>query len=162
MGIGEYGCGPVLHRENIAVTQRYDSLQRHLALCPDLAQAVVPMGMALAWSVNLQLISPTYFGDQEQLILRIRYGELFGSELLVASGGDLEREMFNEPGQHFWDQYYANYDTDLEALFDPNAVLKGSAEEYAKIAKMLTQKYFTAQSGRSGTRANNVGFDQFA
>ena len=36
----------------------YDSLDAHLAEAGDIARASVPMGMLLAWCVNMHLVSP--------------------------------------------------------------------------------------------------------
>ncbi len=124
------------------MNQVYDSLQRHMDDGLDMAQASIPMGMLLAWAVNLQLVDQRLYGEYEQLILRIRYGEISGSELLIAAGGDLRRDMFNAQGQRFLDQHYPAY---LEAFTELiEAPVQDNQANYARVARWLTDRYMGA------------------
>lgn len=122
----------------------YDSMQAHLEQGLDIAQAAVPMGMLLAWAVNLQLITPALAAEHERLVLRIRYGEVSGSQLLVAAGGDLQRHFFTQPAQHFLDRYYGEYLQEFARLFPmPPA---DDQTNYAKVAQWLTAHYMQREA----------------
>ena len=81
----------------------FDTLDAHLRDAGDIARASKPMGWMLAWAVQMQLLAPSVQQAHEQLVLRIRYHEARGSELLVACGGDLSRELFTPAGETFLD-----------------------------------------------------------
>ncbi len=125
----------------------YDSLDNHLPHAPDLAKALVPMGMLLGWAVNQHLLSPEVIQAHERLILRIRFQEAGGSELLVACGGDLRRDLFNPDGISFLDHYYPRYLNDYRMVFaatleaDNLYSLEDAPRNYAPLAVMLTQQF---------------------
>ena len=120
----------------------YDNLDEHLAAAGDLAHACVPMGMLLAWCVNMQLISPALQQEHEHTILRLRFQEALGSELLVACGGNLQRTMFNAEGQRFLDDFYPRYMALFRQLFGdkPYAVAENWSN-YQTLAAQLTRLY---------------------
>jgi hypothetical protein len=133
----------------------YDSLDAHLAAAGDLAHACVPMGMLLAWCVNMHLVSPAIQREHERLILRLRFQEALGSELLVACGGNLQRSMFSAEGQRFLDDFYPQYMTLFQQLFGENPYAVAETwSNYQTLAARLTGLYLGA--GRQQARAAGV------
>ena len=128
-----------------------DSLDNHLGPGVEMDQACVPMGMLLAWAVNLQLISPEVSQDHEQLVLRIRYGEVSGSELLVACGGELRREMFQPTAAAFIERNYAGYLEEFNRTFPETPA--DNQDNYASMAAWLTKSYMAANGIRKGQGA---------
>ena len=117
----------------------YDLLDSHLTRESDLARAVVPMGMLLAWCVNMQLLNTQMLQAHERLILRIRVEEAHGSELLVACGGDLRRDFFTRKGQQFLDSFYPRYLAVYADLFGDNFYATADTwATYRVVAKVLT------------------------
>jgi len=123
----------------------YDTLDYHLSRGADIAQAAVPMGLFLSWAVNLRLFAEANYLDQESTLLRIRFRETNGSELLVACGGDLCAEMFTAEGQRFVRAYYPRYLDDYAACFGSDIY---SVEEnwvnYDRLAAVLMRAYLGA------------------
>ena len=123
----------------------YDTLQRHLSAGADLAQAAVPMGFFLSWSVNLRLFAEAQHLEHESLLLRIRFREAHGSELLVACGGDLSASMFTAEGVRFVENYYSRYLDDFERCFATDLyAVEESWDNYERIADVLTRAYMGA------------------
>ncbi|MEM7096691.1 MAG: hypothetical protein AAF541_00415 [Pseudomonadota bacterium] len=128
------------------MSELIDSLDNHLAPGIEIDQACIPMGMLLAWAVNLQLIHPSLVQDHEQLVLRIRYGEISGTQLLVACGGDLRRDMFQPAAGAFVDRHYSAYLEEFARLFpEPPA---DNQDSYAKVASWLTKTYMSTRGVR--------------
>ena len=101
------------------------------------------MGMYIAWCANLQLVSRLLVEESEQLLLRVRYREATGSELLVAGcAGELHTRWLSEAGRRFTDEYYPQYATDFASVFggDPYDV-KDDWAHYDEIAAVLTRAY---------------------
>ena len=129
------------------MTRLYDSLDAHIARAGDMARAYAPMGQLLAWAVNLRLVDEGALLEHESLLLRIRFREALGSELLVACGGDLSSDLFNAEGQRFLVGYYPSYLADyaeaLELGDDPYAAAENWTN-YDKVAGVLTRRYMGA------------------
>ena len=131
----------------------YDSLDAHLPLAKDIASASVPMGLLLAWCANMHLLSSAVVQEHERLVLRIRFEEATGSELLIACGGDLSRELFTPQGQHFLDEFYPGYMDVFRGVFgDDCYVVSDNTANYRKLAKVLTQRYMGKIRPRRNTR----------
>ena len=120
----------------------YDSLDQHLSLDPAIDRAIVPMGMMLSWCVQMQLLAPETVAAHENLVLRIRYREARGSELLTACGGDLRSSLFSEAGQRFLAAYYPRYMEDYRQVFGDDIYgVEDSWENYARLAPTITRSY---------------------
>ncbi|MEM9623164.1 MAG: hypothetical protein AAF993_16050 [Pseudomonadota bacterium] len=136
----------------------FDVLDNHLQHQPDLASAMVPMGMLLAWAANQHLLATAVVEEHERLILRIRFQEARGSELLAVCGGDLLVSLFNEDGQAFLTSYYPRYMRDYALLFDKQVgtecyVVPDDIEHYQRVAQMLTDQFMRSLGRRrSGAR----------
>ena len=128
----------------------YDDLDRHLAEAGSIERAAVPMGMYLAWCANLQLVSRRLIEEAEQLLLRVRYREITGSELLVAGcGGELHSRWLSEDGQRFTDAYYPQYLADFASVFGGDVYdVKDDWAHYDEIAAVLTKRYMV-DAGKS-------------
>jgi hypothetical protein len=127
----------------------YDDLDTHLARAPDFGQACVPMGMLLTWCANMNLLSARVLQEHEALIMRIRFEDALGSELLVVCGGALRRDMFNDQGQAFLNSFYPDYlhvytDTFGEDMY----AVKENWPNYERLAQTLTRKYLGAPGNR--------------
>lgn len=126
----------------LAVSVEYDSLDRHIAAAGDIAHASVPMGMLLAWCVNMQLLDASTLAEHERLVLRLRFEEASGSELLVACGGALHSDLFNPEGQRFMAGFYPRYMDVFRAVFgDDIYAVRDNWDNYQKLAKVLTAEY---------------------
>ena len=129
-----------------AEAELYDSLDNHVAASGDIAKAAVPMGMLLAWCVNMQLVSPMLLQTHERIILRLRFQEALGSELLIACGGDLQRPMFNAAGQQFLDDFYPEYMVMYRQLFGQDCYeVRENWDNYQTLAAELTRRYMNKQ-----------------
>jgi len=118
-----------------------------MAVSGDIARAAVPMGMLLAWCVNMQLVSPQLLQSHEGLVLRLRFQEAQGSELLIAAGGDLQRQMFNAAGQRFLDSFYPEYMTLFAQVFAQDCYeVRENWDNYQTLAAELTRRYMTEQA----------------
>ena len=73
--------------KNVLTT--YDSIDNHLKLAGEFDRAAVPMGMYIAWALNLGLIKSEVVAQHEQLVMRVRMQDAKGSELLMSVGGAL-------------------------------------------------------------------------
>ncbi|NOX49021.1 MAG: hypothetical protein GXP16_00585 [Gammaproteobacteria bacterium] len=124
------------------MTPGFDSIDNHLKEAGDFARAAMPMGMLLAWCANLQLLSHEVLMEHEKLLIRVRFQEAQGSELLIACGGDLQRCLFNSQGQQFLDRYYSRFMSDFRAIFPGDYyAVEDNWENYQPVAAMLTQAY---------------------
>ena len=130
----------------------YDNLDNHLTEAGSIEKAAVPMGMYLAWCVNLQLVGGQLHIEHERALLRVRYREMRGSELLVsACGGTLRSEYLNDGGRAFADRYYAKYLDDFRDLFEVSPYeVEDDWPHYDKIATVLTERYMN-QGADKGT-----------
>ena len=134
----------------------YDDLGRHLPEAGSMERAAVPMGMYLAWCANLQLVSPRLAEEAEQLLLRVRYREATGSELLVAGcAGELRGRWLSEDGRRFTDEYYPRYLDDFASVFGGDVYdVRDDWAHYDEIAALLTKRYMRSNGARAyGARA---------
>ena len=131
----------------------YDDLDRHIAEAGSIEKAAVPLGMYLAWCVNLQLVGERLHVESERALLQVRYREMRGSDLLVsACGGTFRSEDLNEAGRTFTDRYYASYLDDFRAVFgDAPYEVKDDWPHYDKIAPVLTERYMNRRQGGGGS-----------
>ena len=103
-------------------------------------RAAVPLGMLLAWLVNLDLLSPAFAQQHASAIVRLKYRELKGSELLVsACGGELYWSDLNDQGERFLRELYPAYLDQFVATFstDPYSV-EDSWDNYDRFSPVLT------------------------
>ncbi len=119
----------------------YDSIDEHLKLTGEFDKAAIPMGMYLAWALNLGLLRQELVREHQQLITRVRMQDAKGSELLMALGGNLDETLFSERGNRFAGNYYPRYMIDYALVFgrDPYLV-EDTWSNYDKIAKLLTKE----------------------
>ena len=119
----------------------YDSIDAHLKLAGEFDKAAIPMGMYLAWALNLGLLRPELVQKHQQLVTRVRMQDAKGSELLITLGGDLNETLFSERGNRFAGSYYPRYMNDFTSVFDrePYSVEETWAN-YDKIARLLTKE----------------------
>ena len=131
----------------------YDDLDNHIAVAGSIEKAAVPMGMYLAWCVNLQLVGERLHVENERALLRVRYREMRGSDLLVsACGGTLRSEDLNDAGRAFTDRYYASYLDEFRAVFGSSPYeVEDDWPHYDKIAPVLTERYM--RRGRAKGRS---------
>lgn len=119
------------------------------------------MGMLLAWAVNQHLLAAEVVQAHERLILRIRFQEALGSELLAASGGDLHSELFNADGQAFMQDYYPGYLGDYEELFGEDFYqIADSVDNYQQVAAMLTGKFMMSLGRQPVSAQGTAAFGQ--
>ena len=114
-------------------------------------RAATPLGMYVAWGANLQLVSRQLQDRAERLILRVRYREATGAELLVGGcGGTLDVHCLNEEGQRFTEAYYPRYMDDFRTVFgDAVYDVKDDWAHYDEIARLLTKRYMHHRGVRS-------------
>ena len=119
----------------------YDSIDEHLKLAGEFDKAAIPMGMYLAWALNLGLLRQELVREHQQLITRVRMQDAKGSELLMALGGNLDETLFSERANRFAGNYYPRYMIDYASVFgrDPYLV-EDTWSNYDKIAKLLTKE----------------------
>ncbi|NIP16382.1 MAG: hypothetical protein GWM88_17205 [Pseudomonadales bacterium] len=128
----------------------YDDLDRHLPAAGSIERAVVPMGMYLAWCVNLQLTGQALEEEAGALVLRVRYREKTGSELLLAAcGGALDGRWLNEAGRRFTDEYYKGYLADFRSVFGAAVYdVEDDWDHYDRLAPVLTRRYMGGRGQR--------------
>ena len=117
-----------------------DSVAAHLAEARTIDRAAVPTGMFVAWCANLQLLAPAFEEEASALVLRVRYREITGSELLVAGcGGELVEDHLTAEGAAFARRYYPHYLDDFRRVFgDAIYDVKDDWAHYDRIAPVLT------------------------
>lgn len=132
----------------------YDHVDRHLVQAGSIGRAVVPMGMYMAWCANLQLVSQRLTDEAERLLLRVRYREATGSELLIsACAGGLDGVWLNDEGRHFTDGYYECYLEDFASVFgDDVYAVKDDWVNYDRIAAVLTRRYMARRRSAAKRR----------
>ena len=119
----------------------YDSIDEHFKLAGEFDKAAIPMGMYLAWALNLGLLRQELVREHQQLMTRVRMQDAKGSELLMALGGNLDETLFSDRGNRFAGNYYPRYMIDYASVFglDPYLV-EDTWSNYDKIAKLLTKE----------------------
>ena len=119
----------------------YDSIDEHLKLAGEFDKAAIPMGMYLAWALNLGLLRQELVREHHQLMTRVRMQDAKGSELLMALGGNLDETLFSKRGNRFAGNYYPRYMIDYALVFDRDPYLvEDTWSNYDKIAKLLTKE----------------------
>ena len=119
----------------------YDSIDNHLKIIREFDKAAIPMGMYLAWSLNLGLLESGSLSDHEQLVLRVKMQDAKGSELLMAVGGGLDESLFNERGKDFTKNYYPQYLDDYRRSFGRDLYeVEDTWGNYDKISRVLTRE----------------------
>lgn len=137
----------------------HDDLGRHLAAAGAIDRAAVPLGMYLAWCTNLQLISDELAGEHGRLVLRVRYREITGAELLVgACAGELADRHLNDEGRRFTAFYLPRYLDDFRTTFgtDPYAV-PDDWVHYDLIAPLLTRELMAFRKNHSAGGSKVIG-----
>lgn len=99
------------------------------------------MGMLLAWCANMHLLSADFQQEHDRMILRLRMREIGGSDLLIASGGDLTEAMFNDQGRAFLDGYYDKYFDDVRSVLGDLHSFEDNWDNYSKLAQLITARY---------------------
>jgi len=135
----------------------YDSLDNHLASAGSIDRAAVPLGMYVGWCANLGLMSPEFDAAHHELVVRLRYREVKGSELLVAGcGGVLQSECLSPAGQAFTERYYDQYLDDFRATFAGDVYdIEDSWASYEQIAAVLTRAYMAPKRSRFSRRSSD-------
>ena len=119
----------------------YDSIDNHLKLAGEFDRAAAPMGMYIAWALNLGLIKSEVLAQHEQLVMRVRMQDAKGSELLMSVGGVLDAGLFTDRGQRFTESYYPRYMEDYRSTFGEDLyAVEDSWGNYDKIARVLTKE----------------------
>ncbi|MDA1074173.1 MAG: hypothetical protein O3A63_05340 [Proteobacteria bacterium] len=118
----------------------FDDIDHHLALAGSIDLAAVPIGIYLAWCVNLGLVSEALLKDAEQQILRVRYRDASPADLLVSGcGGRIESAHLNERGLAFTKSNYQRYLTTYQRLFASQPYSnEDSWGRYDRIAPIVT------------------------
>jgi hypothetical protein len=129
----------------------YDAIDHHLAMAGSFDRAAIPLGMYVAWCANLGLLSQPFADQYHDLVMRVRYREVKGSELLVAGcGGELHPEHLNPAGRVFTEGYYPRYLDDFRSTFPGDIyLLEDNWDHYDQIASVITRVYMGPESGRS-------------
>jgi hypothetical protein len=137
----------------------YDDLDRHMTVAGSIDRAAVPMGMYLAWAVNLNLISRELTEVAEQAVLRVRYREITGSELLVSGcGGTLDSRWFSEAGASFCERYYSSYLGDYRDTFGDDVYqVTDDWPHYDQLAPLLTRRLYGPKPGRRAHKSERPG-----
>jgi len=138
----------------------HDDLARHLPAARSFDRAAVPLGMYVGWCANLQLLSASLERAAGGLVMRVRYREITGAELLVGGcGGVLSDEHLNDEGRSFTAAYLPRYLDAFRATFggDPYDV-KDAWAHYDLIAPVLTRELmaFRGRGAAGGTRGAKV------
>ena len=117
-----------------------DGIALHMEAAGGVDRAAVPLGMLLAWLTNLNLLTPAFAQQHAAAIVRLKYRELKGSELLVsACGGELYWADLTSQGEAFLRDFYPTYLDQFVATFkgDPYGV-EDSWDNYDQISRVLT------------------------
>ncbi len=135
----------------------FATLDTHLPHAPDLAAAAVPPGLLFAWCANMRLLAPAVEEAFATELLRLRVREAKGSEVLVATGGELTSEMLNPDGQRFLGGYHTRFDDDYRDVFgaDIYAVADNWAS-YDRLAPVLTRRLLGKPPGKSRSLGDRV------
>lgn len=140
----------------------HDDLARHFALAGSFERAAVPLGMYVAWCANLQLLGGELTASP--LLLRVRYREITGAELVVAGcGGELRDAHLNAEGRAFTGDYFEDFYPEFAACFAvaPDDIYRvpDDWEHYDRLAPRLTARLmaFRADGGVASAEAGQRG-----
>jgi len=136
----------------------YDDIGRHLEAAGSFDRAAVPLGMYVAWCTNLQLLSREFADAQATLVMRVRFREITGAELLVAGcAGVLEDWQLNDEGQRFTSAWLPRYLDDFRSVFGGSPYdVKDDWDHYDRIAPLLTRRLMDARQGASASTPASV------
>lgn len=104
-----------------------DDVGRHLPAAGSIDRAAVPLGMYVGFLAQHGLLSDALQDRAADLVTRVRYREITGSELLIAGcGGSLDAGHVSEEGRafsraflpDFLDVYRETFGADLYAVSD--------------------------------------------
>lgn len=135
----------------------YDDVARHLGEAGSFERAALPLGVYLAWCANHRLLSEDLCRNAGELVTRVRYRDVSGSELAVAGcGGVLSDEHLDPEGRTFTESHYPAY---LEQL---RSEVGGSLETvqdewalYDRLAPWLTRRLMDARGAAGGRRPSS-------
>ena len=122
----------------------YDDIDAHYALAGSIERAATPLGMYLAWCVNLALVSDELRTAAGRELLRVQIREITGAELLIkVCHGRLEARHLNAAGQDFtarsYREYLAAYATTFGVAVDAIYTVEDTWDHYDRIAPWLTR-----------------------
>ena len=108
--------------------------------------AAVP-GLFLAWSAQMGLVHHRLTEGDSRALLRLKYREITGGELLVsACGGCLDHNALSPAGMAFAAKHYAAFEAVVqERLGSP---IKDDWPSYDRVAPWLTERYLGPPPGR--------------
>lgn len=137
----------------------HDDVADHLAAAGCYERAAVPLGMYLAWCVNLGLVSDELLAQAESLVLRLRFREITGSELAVAGcAGVLTDRWLNEEGQAFTRDYFSGYYDDFRAEFGGDIYgVRDDWTHYDRMARRLTRSLMAFRGGGMAAAGGKTG-----
>jgi hypothetical protein len=122
----------------------YDDIDRHIAAAGSIDRAATPIGMYLAWCVNLSLVSDELAAAAGRELLRVQIREITGAELLIrVCRGRLDSTHLSSVGQDFtarrYEEYLAAYATTFGV--EPRAIysVENTWDHYDRIAPLLTR-----------------------
>ena len=131
-----------------------DDLDRHMTAAGDVARAMVPMGMFMAWCGHLQLVSDAFQQAHETAVLRLRYRELTPAEFFAATThGGIDPADLNRQGRSFAQAYYPHYLDDFRSVFGADIYAVGDSwDRYDEIAPLLTKRFMKFREGGRRSR----------
>ena len=122
----------------------YDDIDAHYAHAGSIERAATPLGMYLAWCVNLSLVSDELRAAAGRELLRVQIREITGAELLIkACHGRITSQHLNAAGQDFtmrrYREYLAAYATTFGVAADAIYSVEDTWDHYDRIAPQLTR-----------------------
>jgi hypothetical protein len=137
----------------------HDDIGRHLAAARTFDRAAVPLGMYVAWCANLQLLAPEFVDAHAALVMRVRFREITGADLLIGGcAGTLEDRHLNEEGRRFTAAYLPRYMDDFRAIFgDAPYDVQDDWDGYDRIAPVLTRALMNARQREEAAPAAVLG-----
>lgn len=135
----------------------HDDLARHLPEAGSFERAAVPLGIYVAWLANHALLDHGLCDAHADVLTRLRYREITGSELLVSvCGGSLGSEHLTDEGRAFTEQYYPGYLDDFRREFGDDVYgVHDDWDHYDRMAPRLTRALMAfRQGGDSRSREN--------
>ena len=122
----------------------YDDIDRHVALAGGIDRAATPIGMYLAWCVNLSLVSEELLATADREVLRVKLREITGAELLIKGcHGRLSSEHLTPAGRDFttrrYPEYLAEYARTFAVAPDEIYGVANTWDNYDRVAPRLTR-----------------------
>ena len=121
-------------------TEVLDDVGRHLPEAGSFDRAAVPLGMYVAFLAQHGLLSDALQERVGELVTRVRYREITGSELLIAGcGGGLADEHLNAEGLAFTRTFLADFlDVFRETFGADIYAVADDWDHYDRLAPRLT------------------------